>query len=282
MNKHFANLLFVLLLTLSSFSHAAAIPIVSPIAISPASSPVIDGEMVSGGALLGLEGHFGDGTMEWEIAANDINSYPGTGQSVTSIVATPNSGATTSQYGFTLGETSSVEASDPTFNVDTFDHDGTDWFNSTEASQSSLLDTICYDTMEVTFFIVFDIGSTLDTTDFFYLTDQSGGANCNLGLATVSNGDLRISQSSGSGGSNFDLAIGMATSTTDNVLIVSIDMLNSRIDAWYNSDTPVVLTSVAFDGTNTSTTSDPFGPSSGATSNCGTALKLTGSVIVPF
>jgi len=204
-----------------------------------------------------LEGHFGDGTMEWEIAANDTASYIGSGQNLLNIVASPNSGELQSEYDFFLGETSSSEASDPTFNVDTFDHDGGDWFRSIQAAQSAFLDTICYDTNDITFLVVFDIGATLADNDYFYLTDQAGASDCTLGIQTRANGDIRVAQGSGTATMFTTLAVGMATTTTDNVLIVSIDMPNSRIDAWYNSDTPVVVTSISFDGTNTTTTSDP-------------------------
>lgn len=196
--------------------------------------------------------------MELELDFSETTSYPGSGQTVSNIILSPDSGAGQTDNDWFFGETSSVEASDPTFNTDQIDFDGGDFCTSTFATGTAYMNALADNTNAMTFILVFSIGSTLANTDYWFANNlAAGNTDSVIGFNTRSDGNMRLVQGSGTSAMNSDIAIGMATSTVDNVLILSVDMPNSRMDAHYNSRTPVSTTSITFDGTNTDNTAVP-------------------------
>ncbi len=181
--------------------------------------------------------------MELELQMNTDQ-----GQRILNKTASPDSGASQTDNDFFLGLTSGSDSTDPTFNTDRHDFDGGDLF--TAAVDTSFMDTVNFSSnCDITFIIVFDKGATLANND--YLFSSGSIAFGGLSLNQRSNGDLRVQQDSGGTSLFSDLAISISTTTTDNVLVLSINAANSRLDAHYNSKTPVSNTALSFDTTDT-------------------------------
>jgi len=194
--------------------------------------------------------------MELELDATESTSYSGSGQTWANVITSPDSGAAKTDNDFFLGLTSGSESTDPTFNVDRFDFDGGDLFACTTAGGTTFMNEMHFSTNPFTMIMVFDIGSTLADADRFFANGflSTGG----ILLSTEADGDLSILQRSGTGAADGDtsVAISMATTTTDNVMVVSVDYADDSVSVWYNSKTPVKNSTVGWDTRDDNPSSD--------------------------
>lgn len=186
--------------------------------------------------------------MELELDASETSSYSGSGQTWSNLIADPDSGASQTDNDFFLGADSGASTDDPTFNVDRFDLDGGDLF--THTVDTTFMNAINLSTnANITFIIIYDKGPTLGSLDFFFSSDFIAGGG--LSFDTKNDGDLTVRQDTGGTPLTQVINFNIVTSTTDNLLILSFNGTNDRLDAWDNSKVQKALTSVGFDTTDT-------------------------------
>jgi len=199
--------------------------------------------------------------MELEWDASVAESYT-SGQTVNSLVSSPDSGETSASHGWFLGADGDASTDDPTFNVNTFDLDGGDFFTTVTSGNNTWMQTMHYSTNPVTYIMIYDIGGTISGNRFFTngVAFSTGGTD----IGERTDGNLDVFQDSG--GTTFDYeADTNMTTTSTNILIVSMDGPNSTVKTWHNSTTSITATSQSFDTTNTdaSTTSATVAARSG-------------------
>lgn len=191
----------------------------------------------------------GDGSLQdinsSAVADIDATFYDGSSQNMLSKVTVPADGSLQEDYAFYLGLDGTVEANNPTFNVDKFDLDGGDWFRTQKAAATIgvTLRNAHKTTAGIkwTIFVAGETGSSISAKSFWGNSAQNSAHG--VGILSTSGGDLDIKQTTGIFNTFTTLDTSVFSTNTKYLLAISFDGDTDTLRTWIASETSNDFTS---------------------------------------
>lgn len=178
----------------------------------------------------------------FELDATLSDSYPGTGQTWSNVIASPADGSDQGEYNAFLGDDGTADTSDPTFtgtagdSAAYFSYDGGDGHFFDHSSLPTMFADMHKGTSGKKWWmtIAFRTPSSLSANATLFDARSVNGTQL---LYINFNTSFRVIINGGDGNTIFNFHVGSVATDTDYLVIVSYDFDNSKLTTWVNSAT---------------------------------------------